>query len=244
MILYPAIDIMEGCAVRLTKGDFAAKKVYDEDPLSAARGWVNEGATHLHVVDLDGARAGYPVNLQHLARIASELGVPVQLGGGLRTLQAIEDTLQAGAQRAILGTAALTDPQLLDAALARWPQRIVVSVDVRSGRVSTAGWTQTSQSTAHELIEGLQARGVQDIVYTNVDRDGMLEGPDLAEVADIAKATRGRLTYSGGIGALADLEGLKALAEPSLTGVIVGKALYEGRFTVAAARAALGEEII
>jgi phosphoribosylformimino-5-aminoimidazole carboxamide ribotide isomerase len=243
MILYPAIDIMEGCAVRLTKGDFEAKKVYDEDPLSAARAWVQAGARQLHVVDLDGARAGYPVNLQHVGRIASELGaVQVQLGGGLRTLQAVEDTLAAGAQRAILGTAALTDPQLLDAALARWPGQIVVSVDVRGGRVSTAGWTETSQSTAHELIESLQARGVTDIVYTNVDRDGMLEGPDLAEVAAVARAVHGQMTYSGGIGQLADLEALHALAEPSLTGVIVGKALYEERFTVAAARAALGEE--
>jgi phosphoribosylformimino-5-aminoimidazole carboxamide ribotide isomerase len=241
MNLYPAIDIMEGCAVRLTKGDFEAKKVYDEDPLSAARAWVQAGARHLHVVDLDGARAGHPVNLRHVARIASELEVPVQLGGGLRTLQTIEDTLAAGAQRAILGTAALTDPQLLDAALARWPGQIVVSVDVRGGHVSTAGWTETSQSTAQELIEDLQARGVTDIVYTNVDRDGMLEGPDLQEVAAIARAVRGQLTYSGGIGQLADLEGLHALAEPSLTGVIVGKALYEERFTVAAARAALGD---
>ncbi len=244
MNLYPAIDIMEGCAVRLTKGDFQARKVYDEDPLSAARAWVQAGARQLHVVDLDGARAGHPVNLQHVARIASELGVPLQLGGGLRTLQAIEDTLAAGAQRAILGTAALTDPQLLDAALARWPAQIVVSVDVRGGRVSTAGWTQTSQSTAHELIESLQARGVREFVYTNVDRDGMLEGPDMAEVASIAQAVDGQLTYSGGIGQLADLEGLHALTEPSLTGVIVGKALYEERFTVVAARAVLGEEDI
>jgi phosphoribosylformimino-5-aminoimidazole carboxamide ribotide isomerase len=240
VILYPAIDIMEGCAVRLTKGNFEAKKVYDEDPLSAARAWVRAGATHLHVVDLDGARAGHPVNLRHVARIARELSVPVQLGGGLRTLQAIEDTLKAGARRAILGTAAFTDPQLLDTALARWPERIVVSVDVRGGHVSTAGWTETTQSTARETIASLQARGVKDIVYTNVDRDGMLEGPDLAEVADIAKSIHGRMTYSGGIGQLADLEALKALAEPSLTGVIVGKALYEERFTVAAARAALG----
>jgi phosphoribosylformimino-5-aminoimidazole carboxamide ribonucleotide (ProFAR) isomerase len=176
-----------------------------------------------------------------VGRIARELDVPVQLGGGLRTLAAIEDTLGAGAQRAILGTAAFTDPQLLDIALARWPERIVVSVDVRGGRVSTAGWTERTQSTAEELIASLQARGVRDIVYTNVDRDGMLEGPDLDEVAGIAQAVDGRMVYSGGIGQLTDLEGLKALHEPSLTGVIVGKALYEERFTVAAARAALGE---
>jgi phosphoribosylformimino-5-aminoimidazole carboxamide ribotide isomerase len=241
MILYPAIDILDGCAVRLVKGDFDARKVYDEDPLSAARKWVAQGATHLHVVDLDGARAGGPRNLEHLRRIAAELGVPVQLGGGLRTLTAIDEALQAGAQRAILGTAAFTDAELLDAAVARWGERIVVSVDVRGGRVTTAGWTHTTQTTAEEVIASLHERGVHELVYTNVDRDGMLQGPDLQEVARIAEAVRGRMTYSGGIGALADLQRLAALGQPSLAGVIVGKALYEERFTIAEARAVLGD---
>jgi phosphoribosylformimino-5-aminoimidazole carboxamide ribotide isomerase len=240
MILYPAIDIMDGKAVRLVKGDFEAKKVYDEDPLQAATRWVQEGAQELHVVDLDGARAGHPVNLEHVRRIAAELGRPVQLGGGLRTLQAIEDALAAGAQRVILGTAAFTDPELLDAALEQWPGKVMVSVDTRGGKVTTAGWTETTEITAHSTIAALQERGVQRVVYTNVDRDGMLEGPDVEEVKGIAQATHGSLVYSGGIGALADLEHLKALAEPSLTGVIVGKALYEERFTVAQARAVLG----
>ncbi|MFI5004799.1 MAG: 1-(5-phosphoribosyl)-5-[(5-phosphoribosylamino)methylideneamino]imidazole-4-carboxamide isomerase [Solirubrobacterales bacterium] len=241
MILYPAIDIMEGSAVRLVKGDFAAKKVYDEDPLAAARAWVAAGAEHLHVVDLDGARAGQPVNLEHVRRIASELDVPVQLGGGLRTLEAISAALAAGAQRTILGTAAFTDPDLLERALAaHGPERVLVSVDVRGGWVATAGWTQTTEMTAAQVVASLHERGVTELVYTNVDRDGMLEGPDLDEVREIARAVRGRMLYSGGIGALADLEGLVALGEQSLAGVIVGKALYERRFTVAQARAALG----
>lgn len=240
MILYPAIDIMEGKAVRLVKGDFAAKKVYDEDPLAAARKWVNEGAEQLHVVDLDGAREGRPVNLEHVRRITGELATPVQLGGGLRSMAAIEEALAAGAARAILGTAAFTDPDLLDAALKEWPtQLIMVSVDTRGGKVTTAGWTETTDMTAHNVIAQLQARGVTQIAYTNVDRDGMLEGPDAEEVRGIAQATQCKLVYSGGIGKLADLQALKSLNEPSLAGVIVGKALYEERFTVAQARAVL-----
>src|SRR5580704_18130755 len=230
MVLYPAIDMLGGKAVRLTRGDFDAKTVYEQDPLAAAAGWVADGADHLHVVDLDGARHGEPRNLENLRRIAGELGVPVQYGGGLRTLEAIEAALEAGAQRAILGTAAFKDEALLDAALARWPERIVVSVDVRGGRVTTAGWTQGTQLSTEEVIASLHERGAREVVFTNVDRDGMLEGPDLEEVDDVAAAVRGRVIYSGGIGALADLEGLVALGRESLAGVIVGKALYERRF--------------
>jgi phosphoribosylformimino-5-aminoimidazole carboxamide ribotide isomerase len=235
--LYPAIDMLGGKAVRLVKGDFDAKKVYDEDPLSAASEWVEAGARMLHVVDLDGARQGAPANLEHLRRIAGELDVPVQFGGGLRSLQAVSDAIDAGAERVILGTAAFTDPVLLEQALDQWPGKVLVSVDVRGGRVATAGWTETIESTAEEVVGRLWERGVRELVYTNVDRDGMLEGPDLEEVARIAGAVSGGFVYSGGIGELVDLEGLVALKAPSLTGVIVGKALYERRFTVADALA-------
>lgn len=240
MILYPAIDILGGKAVRLTKGDFDRRKVYDEDPLRAANGWVTGGADHLHVVDLDGAKEGRPCNLDHLRRIAGELGVPVQYGGGLRTLPAIEQALAAGARRVILGTAAFTHPDLLDQALVRWPGRVVVSVDVRDGRVATAGWTQTTEMVASEVIDELAGRGASDLVYTDVDRDGMLEGPDLTRFgALVAAAPRARLIYSGGIGALADLQALASLPDGQPAGVIVGKALYERRFTVAQALRAL-----
>jgi phosphoribosylformimino-5-aminoimidazole carboxamide ribotide isomerase len=237
--LYPAIDMLGGKAVRLVKGDFEAKKVYDEDPFSAAESWVAQGARHLHVVDLDGARAGAPANVEHLRRIAGELGVPVQFGGGLRSLGAIETVLQAGAERVILGTAAFTDQSLLEQALARWPGQVLVSVDVRGGRVATAGWTETIDGGAQEIIRELAGRGASELVYTNVDRDGMLEGPDLEEVASVAAAVPGTFVYSGGIGALADLEGLAGLGASTLAGVIVGKALYEKRFTVAEALAVL-----
>lgn len=236
MILYPAIDILGGKAVRLTKGDFDAQKIYEQDPLSAAAAWVADGADHLHVVDLDGAREGAPRNLENLRRISTELGVPVQYGGGLRSLQAVDGALEAGAERAILGTAAFTEPDLLEAALARWPGRVVVSVDVRGGEVATAGWTQSTGMGAGDVIGELAARGAHDLVYTDVDRDGMLQGPDLASFATLlAGAAPARLIYSGGIGYLRDLEALVSLPGGAPAGVIVGKALYERRFTVAEA---------
>jgi phosphoribosylformimino-5-aminoimidazole carboxamide ribotide isomerase len=240
MILYPAIDILGGKAVRLTKGDFDAKKVYEQDPLDAAAAWVADGADHLHVVDLDGAKDGEPRNLANLRRIAGELGVPVQYGGGLRTLEAIEGALEAGAQRAIIGTAAFTNPDLLDAALVRWPGQIAVSVDVRGGEVATAGWTQSTGKGAAQVIDELAARGASDLIYTDVDRDGMLEGPDLASFAALVAGAKGaRLIYSGGIGYLRDLQALASLPAGAPAGVIVGKALYERRFSVAEAMQAL-----
>ncbi len=242
VILYPAIDILGGHAVRLTKGDFGASKVYDEDPWSAARAWVRDGASHLHVVDLDGARAGEPVNLEHLSRIAGEAGVPVQYGGGLRTLAGVNRALAAGAQRVILGTAAFTDPALLEQALAEHgPERVVVSVDVRGTHVTTEGWTKTTEISVMRVFADLLAQGVRELVYTNVDRDGMLGGINLDNVFWAAQAAeQGHLVYSGGIGELDDLRGLARLREPNLAGVIVGKALYERRFTVAEAQEALG----
>jgi phosphoribosylformimino-5-aminoimidazole carboxamide ribotide isomerase len=240
VILYPAIDILAGSAVRLVKGDFEAKKVYDEDPLDAARGWVRAGAEYLHVVDLDGARSGTPVNLGHLRRISEELGVPVQYGGGLRSARAVSDALEAGAARVILGTAAFTQARLLEQALSEHgDERILVSVDVRGGHVTTAGWTQTTEITTEAVLESLDERGARHLVFTNVDRDGMLGGADLEEVRRVARAVRGTLIYSGGIGQLSDLEGLAALREERLEGVIVGKALYERRFTVPEALTAL-----
>jgi phosphoribosylformimino-5-aminoimidazole carboxamide ribotide isomerase len=241
MILYPAIDILDGSAVRLVKGDFEEKKVYDSDPLDAARGWTEAGAEYLHVVDLDGAKTGAPKNLENLRRIAGELGVPVQYGGGLRSAQAVSDALAAGAARVILGTVAMLDPSVLHTCLQEHgPEQILVGVDVRGGEVVTHGWLQGTDVQARVALDALHERGVRNFVFTNVDRDGMLEGPDLEEVRGVAQAVKGSLIYSGGIGQLADLERLAGLREASLEGVIVGKALYERRFTVAQAQAALG----
>jgi phosphoribosylformimino-5-aminoimidazole carboxamide ribotide isomerase len=239
VILYPAIDISEGKAVRLVRGDFDAKTVYEDDPFTAAKAWVDEGARFLHVVDLDGAKSGSPKNLHHLEKIAHDLSVPVQYGGGLRSLPAVRDALRAGAERVILGTAAFTDIDFLDDVLGAFRDRVLVSVDVRGGHVSTSGWQETTQMEAPAVIQRLQHRGVRSFVYTNVDKDGMLEGPDLDEVRRIASVVRGRFLYSGGIGKLEDLSGLAALRQVNLGGVIVGKALYEHRFTVREAHTAL-----
>src|SRR3954464_4367424 len=239
VILFPAIDIAEGQAVRLVKGDFDAKTVYRDSPVEAARAWVDAGARFLHVVDLDGARTGSPKSLEHLERITHELSVPVQYGGGLRSLPAVRDALRAGAERVILGTAAFTDIDFLDDVLGAFRERVIVSVDTRGGNISTSGWQETTQMPADAGIERLQNRGVRSFVYTNVDRDGMLEGPDLDEVKRIASVVRGRFLYSGGIGQLDDLVALSALRQVNLGGVIVGKALYEGRFTIGEAQKAL-----
>lgn len=242
MILYPAIDIRGGKAVRLAQGDFAQETVYEAEPLSAARAWAEGGARRLHVVDLDGARDGAPANLAHLERIAGELGVPVQFGGGLRSLESIDAALAAGAERVILGTAAYTDVDFLDEAVAKHGDRVIVSVDVRGGRVASAGWTHQTEMEAAAVIEHLQRRGVKRLVYSSIERDGMLTGPDLDEVRRVSEAVRGQFTYSGGIGTLEHLRALADLRRVNLTGVIVGKALYERRFTVAEARAAVRED--
>ncbi|HEY0345406.1 MAG TPA: 1-(5-phosphoribosyl)-5-[(5-phosphoribosylamino)methylideneamino]imidazole-4-carboxamide isomerase [Solirubrobacteraceae bacterium] len=239
MILYPAIDIADGRAVRLVQGDFDAETVYADSPLDAARRWVQAGAHYLHVVDLDGARTGVPQNLDHVERIAGELGVPVQVGGGLRSVDAVRDVVGAGATRVVLGTAAFTDLDFLDEVVAEFGERTVVSVDTRGGFVSTAGWTETTELPATEVIGRMQDRGVRSFVFTDVDRDGMLDGPDLDGVRRVADVVRGRFMYSGGIGSREDLVALARMRQVNLAGVIVGKALYEGRFTIAEGQAAL-----
>ena len=232
MILLPAIDILSGKAVRLRQGDFEAKTEYDADPLEAARRWVRDGARGLHVVDLDGARSGKPANLGHVLRITGELDVPVQVGGGLRSLQAVEEAMQAGAARVVLGTAAYCDVDFLDAVIAQYGDRVVVSVDARGGHLAASGWTEQTEIPVQPVIERLGARGVRRFVYSSIDRDGMMSGPDLDEVSRIAEAVRGSFVYSGGVSSLADLGALAGLRQVNLSGVIVGKALYEQRLGV------------
>ena len=239
MILLPAVDIRDGKAVRLRQGHFDDETVYADDPVEAARSFVEAGARFLHIVDLDGAREGEPVNLGHVERITSELDVPVELGGGLRSIASIRLALAAGASRVVLGTAAFTDPDLLDEALRAFTSRILVGVDVRGGKVSVAGWTRATEMSGEDAIRRMQGQGATRFVYTNVDRDGMLDGPDLEEIRRVSEAVRGRFLYSGGIGSLDDLRALRALRLVNLAGVISGKALYEGRFGVREAREVL-----
>lgn len=243
MVLYPAVDIRDGHAVRLAQGDYARETEYDADPVDAARRWQEAGAQWLHIVDLDGAREGKPRNLDHVRRIVAAVGIPIQLGGGLRDSGLIEHAISTGVERIVLGTAAVDDPDFVSAVAEAHGDRVVVSVDARSGRVSRQGWTEETETTPAQLVEALCARGVSRFVYTPVEADGLMEGPgldDLSGVADAAGDGGAELTYSGGVGSLDDLRRLAALGLPALTGVIVGRALYEGRFTVAEATAALG----
>ncbi len=239
MILLPAIDIIGGKAVRLLQGDFSRQTDYDSDPLDAAKRWVDAGARALHVVDLDGARTGVPANVAHIERIARALEVPLQVGGGLRSLDSVRAVAQAGATSVILGTAAFRDPDFLDAAVAAHPGQVVVSIDAREGRVAAAGWTEQTDLTVEQALSDLQRRGVRRFVYSSIDRDGMLSGPDLAGARAFAAGVADSFVYSGGIGQLADLQALVELGEPKLSGVIVGKAIYEQRFDVGTAQALL-----
>ena len=239
MILIPAIDIRAGNAVRLTMGQFDSETVYDADPVDAARRWVADGARALHVVDLDGARGGEPVNLEHVRRIASEVDVPVQVGGGLRTIGAVRHAIEAGVTRVVLGTAAYRDVDFLDAALAEFGSRVIVSVDARNGRLAASGWTEQTEMPVEPVIERLGDRGVRRFVFSSIERDGMLAGPDLEGARSVAQAVKGTFVYSGGVSSIQDLAALSALRQVNMGGVIVGKALYERRFTVAEGQAAL-----
>ena len=240
MILYPAIDIRGGRAVRLIQGDYERERSYDDDPAVAARRWADAGAPWLHVVDLDGARAGEPVNLAHVRRIVAAVGVPVQLGGGLRDSKKVEEAISSGVERVVLGTAAVRDPEMAGAIASAHEKRVVVSVDARSGKVAAQGWTESSDLSTVDVIAALSEQGVRRFVYTPVEVDGLMEGPDLDSLREVADATEGEVIYSGGVGSLEDLRALAELGIDNLGGVIVGRALYEGRFTVGEARAALG----
>ena len=239
MILLPAVDILGGKAVRLARGDYGQAKVYDADPADAARRFANAGARGLHVVDLDGAREGAPVNAEHVRRIAQAVEIPLQVGGGLRSVEAVERTFAAGAARVVLSTAAYRDVDLLDDVIARFGDGIVVSVDARNGRLAAAGWTEELEVPVEQVISQLGTRGVHRFVYSSIERDGTLEGPDLEAARRVAGEVRGSFIYSGGISTLEDLDALRKLRAVNLAGVIVGKALYEGRFTVEEAQRVL-----
>ena len=241
MILYPAIDIRGGSAVRLLQGDYERETAYDADPVDAATRWADEGAEFLHVVDLDGARAGSPQNLDAVQRIAAAVECPIQVGGGLRDAESVEAVLDAGVERAVIGTAALRDPAFLAEMLIRHGERIVVSVDARDGKVALAGWTEAGKEGVAEAVAELSSRGVARFLCTAIEVDGTMEGPALDRLSEIAGATSSKIIASGGVGTLSHLESLASEAPANIEGAIVGRALYEQRFTVAEAMAALRE---
>jgi len=239
VILYPAIDIRDGRAVRLLQGDYAQETAYDPDPADAARRWAAEGSRFLHVVDLDGAKAGAPKNLDAIARIAAAVDCPVQVGGGLRDAESVDAVIAAGAERVVIGTAALRDPDFLQWTIEAHGERVVVSVDAREGRVSLAGWTEGSGVDVADAVAELSGRGVKRFLSTAIEVDGTMEGPRLDELNRVAAATDAALIASGGVGSLADLGAVAREAAANVEGIIVGRALYEKKFTVAEGNAAL-----
>jgi phosphoribosylformimino-5-aminoimidazole carboxamide ribotide isomerase len=239
VILYPAIDIRGGHAVRLLQGDYGRETQYDADPVDAALRWAAGGARYLHVVDLDGAKAGEPRNLDAVQRVAAAVDCPIQVGGGLRDSESVRAAFEAGAERVVIGTAALRDPDFLAATIEAHGERVVVSVDAREGKVSLAGWTESSDVDLGSAVADLSGRGVCRFLCTAIEVDGTMEGPALGALNGVAAATEAAVIASGGVGELADLQALADQAAPNVEGVIVGRALYEGRFTVAEANAAL-----
>jgi phosphoribosylformimino-5-aminoimidazole carboxamide ribotide isomerase len=240
--LYPAIDLQDGSAVRLRQGDFAQSTVFSDDPVDQARRFADEGATSLHVVDLDGARAGEPVHAALVASIAAAFPGTVHLGGGLRSRPAIETALATGVDRVVVGTAVVDDPDLLAWAIDRLGDALIVGIDARQGKVATHGWTQVSDRDAMELAIGLVRMGVRRLAYTDIGRDGTLGGPNIAAMRRLADATPPLgLIASGGVSSVDDLRRLRDAGIANLQGIIVGRALYEGRFTVGEALDALAE---
>ncbi len=235
MILYPAIDLKDGRCVRLLRGEMSAATTFNDDPPAQARSFVAAGATFLHVVDLDGAIAGSSKNAGAVAAILAAISAKVQLGGGIRTRAAIDDWLGRGVTRVILGTVALTDPALVKAACREWPGRIVLGIDARAGRVAVEGWARTSEIDAADLALAFEDAGAAAIVHTDIDRDGALEGANVAASAALARRLKTPVIVSGGAASLADIAAAKACAADGIAGMILGRALYDGRIDLARA---------
>jgi phosphoribosylformimino-5-aminoimidazole carboxamide ribotide isomerase len=234
MLIIPAIDLKGGRCVRLTEGREASAKVYDRDPLEVARAYEKAGAKLIHVVDLDGAFLGAAsANLQIIKRINGEITIPIEVGGGLRSLADIEFILRdVGARYSIIGTLAVEQPELLKEAVAAFGDAIVVGIDARDGQVATRGWTEATRVTAIELACEVAGLGIKRIIYTDIARDGRLKGPNLETTREIARRSGARVTASGGVGSLDDIAQLSELESDGVDSVIVGKALYENRFTL------------
>ena len=235
--LYPAIDLRGGRAVRLLRGDYAAETVYSDDPVAVARSFEAAGARWIHVVDLDAARSGEAGNLEYVAAIARSVGCEVETGGGVRSVEAAERLIDAGVARVVIGTAAVERPELVTRLAARYPGRVAVGLDARGRQVAVKGWTETTGADLVDLAKRFEGEGVAALIVTEIGRDGTMAGPDLDQLGAVLEATSIDVVASGGVGTLEDLGALSGLrAGPgggrSLAGVIVGRAIYEGRFTV------------
>jgi phosphoribosylformimino-5-aminoimidazole carboxamide ribotide isomerase len=242
LAIFPAIDLKDGRCVRLRQGRADDEQVYSDDPVATALRWEREGAAALHVVDLDGAFSGHPVNDEWIGRIAQAVGIPVQCGGGLRTDEDVRRLFDRGVRRVVLGTRALLDPEALRALAARHGDRLAAGIDARDGRVQVRGWTETTGVLAVDLARQAESLGVRTIIYTDTARDGMLAGVNAEAMRTVCGAVACAVIASGGVASTRDIAALRALGCPNLAGVIVGKALYEGRVTLGELRAAAAAE--
>lgn len=239
MILFPAIDLKDGQCVRLERGEMAQATVFNADPAAQARAFAAQGFAWLHIVDLNGAFAGRPVNAAAVEAILAAVTIPVQLGGGIRDLATVEAWLGRGVGRVILGTAAVRDPALVREACRRFPGRVAVGIDAKAGKVAVQGWAEVSELSAIDLARRFEDAGVAAIVHTDIDRDGVLLGLNLPATAELARATSIPVIASGGLAGLADIEALLRPEHAMLEGAIAGRALYDGRLDVKAALALL-----
>lgn len=228
MLIIPAIDLRAGKCVRLVEGKLEQETVYSDNPVAMAVHWQEHGARQLHVVDLDGAFAGAPKNLDVISEILTAIQIPVQIGGGIRSLDTVERLLELGAARVILGTAAILNPQMVSEACAKYGEAILVGIDGRNGRVAIEGWGMTVDKSTHELANEMRERGVQRVVFTDIRRDGTLQGPNLEATGELARATGLKVVASGGVSTADDLRSVKKLEHLGVDSVIIGKSLYAG----------------
>lgn len=240
MDVIPAIDLLGGQCVRLYQGDYDQAEVFGKDPVAMAQHWAEQGATRLHLVDLDGAKEGTPVNHGVIAAIAQALSIPIQVGGGLRDRDSVARLLDLGVSNAILGTVAVEQPELVQTLCAEFPGQITIGIDARDGKVATRGWLETSEVMAPELAKRMADYGAAAIIYTDIHRDGTMEGPNLASLRDLAESLSIPVIASGGVSSLSDLLSLLALEPVGVSGAIVGRAIYTGDVNVKEANAAVG----
>ena len=243
MLLFPAIDLKEGKAVRLLQGRMEDSTVYADNPVEVAKNFESQGAEYLHIVDLNGAFSGKPVNDETIRRIVESVSLKIQIGGGIRTMERITELLELGVERVILGTIAVKNPELV-AEAARWyGKRVIVGIDAKEGLVAVQGWAETTKMRAIDLGKAMKDVGIQSVVFTDIARDGMLQGPNIESTVQMAQETGLRVIASGGISTLVDLKNLQAEALKGIPieGAITGKALYSGAFTLKEALAAAGE---
>ncbi len=240
MEVIPAIDLLEGRCVRLYQGDYDRSQVFSENPVDVAKQWVEQGATRLHLVDLDGAKVGKLVNLDAIEAIAQAVSVPIEVGGGLRTRESVQQLFNLGVQWAILGTVAVEQPQLVQQLCQEFPEKIIIGIDARNGKVATRGWLETSEVLATQLAVQMQELGAAAVIYTDIHRDGTLTGPNLDALRELAAAIKIPVIASGGVSSITDLLSLLALEPQGVTGVIVGRALYTGDISVSEAVRAVG----